>query len=101
MSTSGAIALCHVLRHLQSHHDPVEAFHYRSPWSYTPLVLDSSDYNKDGEAPKRFNVIDTSNLMEHLDSLNLLAACTPLLQRDSTATLRTEMLVPREGNVAE
>jgi hypothetical protein len=93
--------MCHVLQHLQPHDETVEAFHYRSAWSYTPLVLDCSDYTGNGEAPQTFNVIDKSNLLDHLGSLNLLAVCTPLLQCHPTSTLPTEILVPREANVAE
>jgi hypothetical protein len=93
--------MCHVLQHLQPHDETVEAFHYRSAWSYTPLVLDCSDYTKNGEAPQTFKVIDKSNLLDHLGSLNLLVVCTPLLQCHPTSTLPTEILVPQEANVAE
>jgi hypothetical protein len=98
---SDAIAFCHVLQHRLAHGDTDASYWYRSPWSYTPLILDSPDYEKDGTAPLAFNVIDTSNLLDHLGTLNVLTACAPLLLRLPTSTLRTEMLVPREANIAE
>jgi hypothetical protein len=98
---SDAIAFCCVLQHRLEHGDTDTSYWYRSPWSYTPLILDSPDYGKDGTAPIAFNVIDTSNLLDHLGTLNVLTACAPLLLRLPTSTLRTEMLVPPEGNIAD
>jgi hypothetical protein len=65
------------------------------------LTLDSSDYGPSGSAPTDFNVIDTSNLLDHLGDLNIITACATLLRRRPTSTLRTEILVPREVNVAD
>jgi hypothetical protein len=43
-------------------------------------------------------VIDTSNLVDHLGSLNVLVAASPLLSKDPSATLYTEFLNNRYGN---
>lgn len=53
------------------------------PGQYTmvPFILDGKDY-KDGRAPLVFNVIDTSNLADHVGMVNLLIATTPLLERN-------------------
>ncbi|KAF2178755.1 hypothetical protein K469DRAFT_695276 [Zopfia rhizophila CBS 207.26] len=83
---SDAISFCHVLQHQCEHKES---------------LLDSADYNASGHAPTSFDVIDTSNLMDHLGSLNLLTAASPLLCSKPFSTLRTEMLVPRESNVAD
>jgi hypothetical protein len=96
-----AIALCHVLQHLQANYESSTAFWFRHPHTYTALVLDSADYLQHGPAPTAFDIIDTSNLIDHLGTLNVLTACTPLLRRLPISTLRTEMLVPRETTIAE
>ncbi|KAF2823611.1 hypothetical protein CC86DRAFT_422601 [Ophiobolus disseminans] len=98
---SDAIALCHVLQQQQSSHEKGTAFWYRHAHTYEALVLDSTDYVQDGSGPTTFDVIDTSNLLDHLGTLNILTACTPFLRRLPTSTLRTEMLVPREADVSE
>ncbi|KAF1937809.1 hypothetical protein EJ02DRAFT_505767 [Clathrospora elynae] len=87
--------------HHQANHESSTAFWFRNPHTYTALDLDSPNYMRDGSAPTAFDVIDTSNLLDHLGTLNVLTACTPLLRRLPTSTLRTEMLVPREATVAE
>lgn len=46
-----------------------------------------------------FDVIDTSNLADHLGCLNLLAAASPLLNPTVTSMIFTEMLVLREENI--
>ncbi|KAF1944977.1 hypothetical protein EJ02DRAFT_509908 [Clathrospora elynae] len=98
---SDAIAFCHVLQHQRVHGESHSANWYRNNWGYSRLTLDSSDYNASGKAPTSFNVIDTSNLTDHLGILNILAAAGPLLAQHSAATLRTEILIPREATVSE
>src|SRR5258706_3623606 len=59
------------------------------------LKLDGGDYasNSDTPAPFLYNIIDTSNLMDHVGPLNLLLVTQPLLSGNSSATLYTESLV--------
>ncbi|KAF1846230.1 uncharacterized protein K460DRAFT_386537 [Cucurbitaria berberidis CBS 394.84] len=99
--SSDAIAFCHVLQHHRTNNGSHKANWYRGTWNYNPLVLDSSDYADSGHAPLSFDVIDTSNLVDHLGSLNLITATAPLLRELPSSTLRTEMLLPREISVAE
>ena len=82
-----AIALCHVLQHQQTNHESSTASWFRNSHTYATLVLDSTDYTQNGSAPTDFDVIDTSNLLDHLGALNLLTACVPLLRRLPTSTL--------------
>ncbi|KAI8932270.1 hypothetical protein NX059_010471 [Plenodomus lindquistii] len=98
---SDAIAFCHVLQYHQKNTESMSAHWYRSIWTYEPLVLDSVDYGEGGDAPTAFHVIDSSNLMDHLGCLNLLVATSGLLLRTTSSSLRTEMLIPREGNTAD
>lgn len=97
---SDALALCHVLRHHRANDESRTSHWYRGSWNYAAFVLDTIDYDKGGAAPKSFDVIDTSNLIDHLGSLNVLAAAVPLLSCNSFSILRTEMLLPREADVA-
>lgn len=50
-------------------------------------------------ASRTFDVIVTSNLVDHLGCLNLLAATRPLLTPKSTSVICTEMQVLREESV--
>ncbi|KAF1967994.1 hypothetical protein BU23DRAFT_602460 [Bimuria novae-zelandiae CBS 107.79] len=95
-----AIAFCHVLQYHRKYGESVSAYWYRSAWNFDRLVLDAPDYQSGTVTPTAFNVIDTSNLMDHLGSLNLLTAAGPLLVKDPSSTLRTEMLIPKEGKVS-
>ena len=63
-------------------------------WTFEPLWLDSPDYQTGpGRAPTTFDVIETSNLMDHLGPLNLLVAAAPLLSPRPSSVLNTELLV--------
>lgn len=99
--TSDALAFCYVLKHQQTHGESKTACSFRSTWTYEPLVLDAADYGRDGSAPTAFDVIDTSNLVDHLGCLNLLAGTSSLLKQTSSSIIRTETLIPREGSWAQ
>ena len=67
-------------------------------WTFEPLVLESGAYqNGPSKAPTSFNVIDTSNLMDHLGALNILMAAAPLLKPEPSSTLYTELLVRKQS----
>ncbi|KAF2477435.1 uncharacterized protein BDR25DRAFT_249394 [Lindgomyces ingoldianus] len=74
---------------------------YRDSYHWDPIVLNGSDYAEAGAAPLQFNVIDTSNLIDHVGSLNLLVAVAPLLSNNSSSSLYTESMVQREGSQQE
>ncbi|KAF3942450.1 hypothetical protein ABW19_dt0209667 [Dactylella cylindrospora] len=50
--------------------------------------------------PDQFNVIDISNLIDHLGIYNLLLSVTPLLRKDFTSCLRMETLLTNEFDTA-
>ncbi|KAH9860998.1 hypothetical protein IAQ61_010734 [Plenodomus lingam] len=100
-TVSDALAFCHVLQYQQQHGESKSAHWYRTTWTYDPLILDGPDYDKKGDAPTAFHVIDTSNLIDHLGCLNLLTGTAALLVRKPWCTIRTEMLNPREGNLPD
>ena len=64
-----------------------------APWNAAPLTLDGGDYDLSDGAPTSFNVIETSNIMDHIGLLNVLVAALPLLSPDPSATLFTEALL--------
>ena len=98
---SDALAFCHVLKHRQKHGETRTAYTFRSTWTYEPLLLDAADYAEAGTGPTTFDVIDTSNLMDHLGCLNLLTATCPLLKRACSSNIRTEILKPKEGSLTQ
>ena len=64
-----------------------------APWNTAPLALDAGDYDNSDGAPTTFNVIETSNIMDHVGLLNVLVAALPLLSSNPSATLFTEALL--------
>ncbi|CAL1701832.1 unnamed protein product [Somion occarium] len=88
------LSCCYTLQHY-AYSRTTTAQHRVAPWNAEPLVLDGLDYETEGDAipPRTFNVIDTSNLADHIGIVNILVAATPLLSRTSTSTLNTETLL--------
>lgn len=92
-----ALALSHALQSaiaFDQNLNPV-ARTYVKPWSACPLLLDghanlnaSRDLNYEP-----FNVIDTSNLGDHLGFINILSSTAPLLRRTASSVLYTESLL--------
>ncbi|KIV77254.1 hypothetical protein PV11_09067 [Exophiala sideris] len=97
---SDALAFCYVLQHHRVHQETQCAHWYRDRAHYEQLVLDSEDYAPSGHAPTVFDIIDTSNLIDHLGPLNVLVACVPLLHHRPTSALYTEILVLRDASLA-
>ncbi|VDC05359.1 unnamed protein product [Peniophora sp. CBMAI 1063] len=60
-------------------------------WSAERICLNAADY-RDGDAPTSFNVVDTSNLTDHIGLLNILSSTTPLLA-SPCGVLYTETLL--------
>jgi len=73
-----------------------------APWNTSPLVFDGPDYTPGNTpAPLTFNVIETSNLVDHVGLLNVLIATTPLLSESNSATLFTETFIDFGGGPTE
>ena len=68
---------------------------YVKPWSGQPLLLDGH-----AELTTPFDVIDTSNLGDHVGFINILSATVPLLQRNASSVLYTESLLMTSKNVS-
>ncbi|KAF5388289.1 hypothetical protein D9615_000827 [Tricholomella constricta] len=94
LACSQAISFC-------AQSESLESGFYITPWDGTQVKLDGGDY--DGpmvdRAPVSFNVIDTSNLTDHLGLLNILIVTLPILQRTPAALLHTNTLLTTEDTV--
>jgi hypothetical protein len=69
---------------------------YTHSWGGVQIKLDETEYGK-FRAPRSFNVIDTSNLADHLGLLNILIASIPLLSKHSSAVLHTSTFQSSTG----
>ncbi|KAI1792278.1 hypothetical protein LXA43DRAFT_1133807 [Ganoderma leucocontextum] len=63
-----------------------------APWTTCIMELHREEYADFG-APTRFDVIDTSNLSDHIGMLNMLLATAPLLTDSPSSVLYTESLL--------
>ncbi|KAF9476997.1 hypothetical protein BDN70DRAFT_838433 [Pholiota conissans] len=64
-------------------------------WGGPPIMLDEEDYglSSTNPAPLLFNVIETSNLSDHVGVVNLLVATVPILQRKPWSIIHTSTLL--------
>ncbi|KAI4126246.1 MAG: hypothetical protein LQ347_005055 [Umbilicaria vellea] len=97
--TGDALAFCHTLQHMHMPGDRSQSNWYRDQYHLDPLILDGEDYASKGNAPLLFNVIDTSNLLDHVGAINILVAASPLLEKSISATLYTEALVKKQEDL--
>ncbi|KAH0843174.1 MYND finger family protein [Fonsecaea pedrosoi] len=100
-TASDAGAFCHVLQHHAAHKNSEGAFQYRDRLLYEQLVLDPVEYDSSSSGQHKFDVIETSNLVDHLGSLNILAACRPLLKPGITSTIYMELLQLRDQSLED
>ncbi|PFH63017.1 hypothetical protein XA68_10429 [Ophiocordyceps unilateralis] len=87
-----ALAFCHTLQHLGASGE-LSANWYARQFGLSRLVLDEDVYGAGGKGPKTFDVIDTSNLADHLGALNLIIATAPLLKPEPWAAVHTELMI--------
>ena len=85
-----AVALCHQLQLGIG-----DASFYTKPWKLQPLRLDGHAGQIASRWPfsDRFDVIDTSNLGDHVGLINMIVATAPLLRTQATSVLCTESLL--------
>ena len=90
-----AIAACRAL-HYCTVNGSVDPGLYTAPWSPALMKLDGGDYEQGASyrAPLQFNVIDTSNLTDHIGLFNILIPCRPLMQTRSSSVIFTDTLLP-------
>jgi hypothetical protein len=67
-----------------------------SPWKTELITFDKTSYARN-KAPFIFDVIDTSNLVDHVGLLNIIISAVPLLAPHGDAIVYTESLLPLDG----
>jgi hypothetical protein len=91
-SVGEALAFCRALN-VCKEHQVVDTGVYVSPWRGTQIALVSEEYGGTAPtAPLSFNVIDSSNLTDHVGLLNILIATVPLLQRKPWSVVYTNTM---------
>jgi len=82
---------------------PTSAMFYTSSRRMTPLLLDGCDYHSEAilMAPCRFNVIETSNLTDHIGLLNILLVARPLLTKEHSSVIYTESFFRWKGTESQ
>ncbi|KAG2347544.1 hypothetical protein BDR05DRAFT_876468 [Suillus weaverae] len=88
-----ALSLCQALGYSRTTKSSSTPFPV-APWNNACITLDPDAYGTGAQSPvpTTFNIIDTSNLLDHVGVLNILAVTSPILQRTPSATLYTEGL---------
>lgn len=94
-AVADALAFCHTLQHVGASGSP-SANWYRRQLELKRLVLDETSYERGRQGPVAFDMIDTSNLSDHLGALNLVIATAPLMKQRPWATLSTELMLKRD-----
>ena len=94
-----AITACRAL-HYCAINSSIDPGLYAAPWSTTLMKLDGGDYaeNSSTRAPLQFNVIDTSNLTDHIGFLNVLVPCRPLMRAKPSSVIFTNKLATDDNN---
>ncbi|KAG1865927.1 hypothetical protein DFJ58DRAFT_863736 [Suillus subalutaceus] len=88
-----ALSLCQAFGYYNSTRSASTSFPV-APWKHACIAFDPDAYGTGTQspAPTMFNIIDTSNLLDHIGMLNILTVTSPILQRTPSATLYTEGL---------
>jgi hypothetical protein len=75
----------------------ISASLFASAWAGEKIELDGTDYSSTvaNPAPAKFDIIDTSNLVDHAGLLNIIITALPLLSQEPSSTLYTETLLPK------
>jgi len=96
-----ALALCLAFQARLSHLSPITLSQYESNWDFRPLRLDDTDDGFSLPGPVTFDVIDTSNLTDHLGLLHVLLCAQPLLKKHVSSTLYTEILIDQGQELSQ
>ena len=101
MYAGEALAFCQALHSVGSSRPHTPPF--VGPWKRSVVQLDKTAYglHAPSPAPISFNVIETSNLLDHVGLLNLLTVTVPLLRNSSSSTLYSEALLTSGESAAK
>lgn len=92
-----ALRFCRSLAIYREKGPDAACFDYAQAWRAAPLKLDGGDYraSSPSPAPTSFDVVETSNLTDHIGLLNILIAATQVLSSQPSSILYTETFVGR------
>lgn len=87
-----ALRFCRSMAICRENGVDASSFDFAQAWQATPLKLDGGDYeaSSPSPAPMSFDVIETSNLTDHIGLLNLLIAAAAVLSPKPSSVLYTE-----------
>lgn len=88
------LAVSQALQARNEHGDFLPGTNLAAPWTSEVLQLSAFEYDS-SRAPTRFDVVDTSNICDHIGLVNVLLSSVPLLTESSPASgvLYTESLI--------
>lgn len=99
-----AIGFCHELQLQIPFQDQLggSARRYVKPWTSRPLLLERSAGGRTNDKTGLFStydVIDSSNLSDHVGLINVLTATVPLLRQSSSSVLYSESLLKASKHI--
>ena len=102
MFAGDALMFSQALKYCEATRSPVTPYNVAA-WRLSTITLDDHCYGRDAvsPAPLSFNVIDTSNILDHTGPLNVLVVTAPLLCKTPSATLYTEGLLRTGDNPSQ
>ncbi|KIN92918.1 hypothetical protein M404DRAFT_91962, partial [Pisolithus tinctorius Marx 270] len=104
MYAGDALAFCRALHFANNPNEfTIHSPAFTAPWRSSVVQLDMASYGPTAlpRAPTSFDVIETSNLLDHLGLQNLFIVTTPLLCHSPSSTLYTEALLSAADSPAD
>lgn len=94
MYAGDALSFCQALKYCEVTRSSVTPYDVAA-WRLSTITLDDHYYghNALSPAPLSFNVMDTSNILDHVGLVSILVVTAPLLRKTPSATLYTEGLI--------
>ncbi|KAH0829194.1 hypothetical protein J3R83DRAFT_2742 [Lanmaoa asiatica] len=102
MFAGDALMFCQALKFCEVTRSPATPYNIAA-WRLSSITLDDHYYGRYAlsPAPLWFNVIDTSNILDHVGLVNVLVVTVPLLRKMQSATLYTETLLSVGDNPSQ
>ena len=102
MFAGDALTFCQALKYCEVTQSPVTPYNVAA-WRLSTITLDDHCYGRSAvsSAPLSFDVIDTSNFLDHTGLVNVLVVTAPLLRKTPSATLYTEGLLRTDDDPSQ
>lgn len=99
-----ALPFFHTLQHIKMHGKGSSTGWYRGWCTWEPLVLGISDYflgDTEAVAPLSFDVIETSDVVDHVGCLNVLTTTGSLLKPKPTSALPARPQIQQNSDIEQ